>query len=848
MKLLPRWCLTNTKPTIYDAESGSVIEQTAKVYGAMNELIEEYNKFVDSVNTQITEFSSSEKTDNETFRVGLRQEFQDFIDIVELKIGNFDSYTKEKIRTLFNEVLNELIKNGEFLNIISDVLSSYKTEIMNDVTKALDDKADTDHNHDGRYYTKERTSQLVAEKVQGSVDFTLGVAKDIYSTLNGKSDADHNHNSTYYSKEDIDNMLEGTSASGHNHDSRYYTEDEIDTMLAGMNVEGHTHDDRYYTENEVDIKLAYKVDKSVYDTTTQLLQSALNSKAPENHDHDGRYYTVDEIDTKLAGKSDTGHTHDDRYYTETEVDTKLAGKSDTGHDHDGRYYTEDEIDQKFATFTPSESVKHTARIPAFEDIDNSAFAGKLANCSASWVSACASGDVLYGSLSVDGTDFMSERLNPMLYATRNNGEFTSTYRDILKEIGSGNTDSDGKLKTVNCITLCNMLVMGVPYEGSRLNCHENNIGMSGYSFDICKLLGNDISSNREISYDDNKKLDKTTFQDILTQESFFNTYDKYGLVKTLKSSKNAGEGEMWYDSIRPGDVLWTGSHSMFCLSSRVDDNNVVTINGVHACSSGNITNYNFTVTEYGDIEGIDYNKFLKVARPYLTYNVPESSEGGSEYCKLLKGPFIGIGAETDLNGIRTVGEYRCVKESNVVSLINKPTDLTSTFRLTVENLTKDEATLSKTNDFLQTIVSAKGEVYTRIITTYNHSVQSPYIYPWRKHSMENHTVTDITKPSLDFNSFTKTGIYLQKDWRYARTMLNRPSELEHAFRLTVDNTMDVTFTVQEGTNFTQRIREVNGREFWRRVYWDSEAEAIAFGAWNKVLTETVSTTSEFTEY
>ena len=55
IKKLPHWVITNKKPGFYDTDSGSTIEQTAQVYRKMNELVVEYNAFVDETNKFIEE-------------------------------------------------------------------------------------------------------------------------------------------------------------------------------------------------------------------------------------------------------------------------------------------------------------------------------------------------------------------------------------------------------------------------------------------------------------------------------------------------------------------------------------------------------------------------------------------------------------------------------------------------------------------------------------------------------------------------------------------------------------------------------------------------------------------------
>lgn len=119
MNRLPKWVLTNKYPAFYDTESASVIEQTAKVYGAMNTLIDEYNAFVDSVNENMATFEAEEIQKFEEFAVGLRQEFQDFIDVVDMKVQEQDqkiaaaeNYMMTNIAPITAEIVNQAIANG----------------------------------------------------------------------------------------------------------------------------------------------------------------------------------------------------------------------------------------------------------------------------------------------------------------------------------------------------------------------------------------------------------------------------------------------------------------------------------------------------------------------------------------------------------------------------------------------------------------------------------------------------------------------------------------------------------------------------------------------------------------
>ena len=136
MNLLPHWVLTDKFPAFYDSESKTSIEQTARVYGAMQELIKEYNSFVDSVNQHILDFENAAKKDYEIFTTAIRQEFQDFIDVVTLKIQSQDSiiedavsYMKTNLSESIDAALLEMRANGSFSQEVLKVYADMENQI-----------------------------------------------------------------------------------------------------------------------------------------------------------------------------------------------------------------------------------------------------------------------------------------------------------------------------------------------------------------------------------------------------------------------------------------------------------------------------------------------------------------------------------------------------------------------------------------------------------------------------------------------------------------------------------------------------------------------------------------------
>lgn len=137
MKLLPLLVVPNTKMAFNDTESGTAVEMTHKLYGAMNELIGEYNKFVEETNKTMEDFKSGVNSDNETFQVALRQEIQDFMDVVDLKIQGLEKeindatkYMKDNIIATSKQLFNDAIKNGDITATLKEEYNEETEELV----------------------------------------------------------------------------------------------------------------------------------------------------------------------------------------------------------------------------------------------------------------------------------------------------------------------------------------------------------------------------------------------------------------------------------------------------------------------------------------------------------------------------------------------------------------------------------------------------------------------------------------------------------------------------------------------------------------------------------------------
>lgn len=135
MRPLPHWSLTNLRPAFYDTESGSAIQMVAKIYGAMNDLISEYNSFVDETNKAIKDFENDALKSNDEFKsciTSIVEKYIRSIDIMidkqDLKIEQAITFMKENISNTTTEILTEAINAGKIT--VSEVYDP-ETESLN---------------------------------------------------------------------------------------------------------------------------------------------------------------------------------------------------------------------------------------------------------------------------------------------------------------------------------------------------------------------------------------------------------------------------------------------------------------------------------------------------------------------------------------------------------------------------------------------------------------------------------------------------------------------------------------------------------------------------------------------
>ena len=105
IKNLPFWHLTNKYPSFLDVDSKTSVEMVARVYGAMQEVITDYNTLVEGINKTISDFG----IENEEFKKCITELIENYIKLIDDKIKLQD----QKIQNGFDEAIKQAIETGK---------------------------------------------------------------------------------------------------------------------------------------------------------------------------------------------------------------------------------------------------------------------------------------------------------------------------------------------------------------------------------------------------------------------------------------------------------------------------------------------------------------------------------------------------------------------------------------------------------------------------------------------------------------------------------------------------------------------------------------------------------------
>lgn len=138
IKRIEHWALNRVYPTFDDRESLTAIELIGKNTTKINEIIDTVNAFIDEVNKEIDEFIATSNANYETFKVAMEQKFQDFIDIIDLKIKSQDEHIDEELARIKEEALKYIDSSiGNIGERLSALENTEYSLVHDDTTESL---------------------------------------------------------------------------------------------------------------------------------------------------------------------------------------------------------------------------------------------------------------------------------------------------------------------------------------------------------------------------------------------------------------------------------------------------------------------------------------------------------------------------------------------------------------------------------------------------------------------------------------------------------------------------------------------------------------------------------------
>lgn len=253
IKLLPKWILPDTIPSVYDTTSGTAIEMVAKVYGAMRNLQTEYNSFIDEINETITDYMNSTNKDYEEFKNKITKIMHDYIMKIDEKIKMQDLTITNKFATQDDIIdtqtntLNEAITNQntylessiqeqfaqiqDSIGYIASNLENYITENVGPILNGLIENGRLD-NEILEVFNDINTD---IETINNNLTGLSNSLSELGNTLTGKQDVLTPGDNISIENNVISAVIPESSGGGSATETSY---DNTDSNLESTNVQG----------------------------------------------------------------------------------------------------------------------------------------------------------------------------------------------------------------------------------------------------------------------------------------------------------------------------------------------------------------------------------------------------------------------------------------------------------------------------------------------------------------------------------------------------------------------------------------------------------------------------------
>lgn len=140
VEFLPPWVATSCQPAFYDKESGTVLQQTSRMYNRVNMLIRMFNKLSKQTKDEIERFENEVDERVTKFENDVNQRVTEFENSVNDTVNNFieqfnqlrdfvdDYFDNLDVQQEINNKLDEMYQNGELADIVNVYLEPFVAE------------------------------------------------------------------------------------------------------------------------------------------------------------------------------------------------------------------------------------------------------------------------------------------------------------------------------------------------------------------------------------------------------------------------------------------------------------------------------------------------------------------------------------------------------------------------------------------------------------------------------------------------------------------------------------------------------------------------------------------------
>ena len=125
VEFLPPWVETGLQPAFYDKESGSVLQQTARMYARVNMLIRMFNKLSKNTKEEVERFEGVVNDEIEQFEHDVNETVDEYIEkFTALKDFVDDYFENLDVQEEINNKLDDMLEAGTLQEIITQYIQS----------------------------------------------------------------------------------------------------------------------------------------------------------------------------------------------------------------------------------------------------------------------------------------------------------------------------------------------------------------------------------------------------------------------------------------------------------------------------------------------------------------------------------------------------------------------------------------------------------------------------------------------------------------------------------------------------------------------------------------------------